>query len=124
MWCRSESSFTGTKQTELSSRCLFQGTKLVVKDGNLAICDDLLKDKAYADAVDIVGLHYPSDFGNFSVPVLDLSIFVCLMREFHGKEILQADQPPFLLVFPAVSLFSVFASSACPHSPAFGPFAC
>ena len=44
-----------------------QGTKLVVKDGTLDICSELLKDKAYADAVDIVGLHYPSDFGDFSV---------------------------------------------------------
>ena len=46
--------------------CL-QGTKLVVKDGDMGICNDLLKDKAYADAVDIVGLHYPSDFADFSV---------------------------------------------------------
>ena len=44
-----------------------QGTKLVVKDGTLDICTELLKDKAYADAVDIVGLHYPSDFADFSV---------------------------------------------------------
>mmetsp|Transcript_16415 Transcript_16415/g.38937 ORF Transcript_16415/g.38937 Transcript_16415/m.38937 type:complete len:903 (-) Transcript_16415:167-2875(-) len=42
------------------------GTKLVVKDGGLDICDKLLKDKPYADAVDIVGLHYPSDFADFS----------------------------------------------------------
>ena len=39
----------------------------MVKDGTLDICNELLKDKAYADAVDIVGLHYPSDFADFSV---------------------------------------------------------
>ncbi|CAE7706485.1 galc [Symbiodinium pilosum] len=41
-------------------------TKLVVKDGDIGICNDLLKDKAYADAVDIVGVHYPNDFADFS----------------------------------------------------------
>ena len=38
----------------------------MVKDGDLVICADLQKDKAYADAVDVVGLHYPSDFQDFS----------------------------------------------------------
>lgn len=46
------------------------GTKLVVKDGGLDVCTTLLNDKKYADAVDIVGLHYPNDFQDFSATKL------------------------------------------------------
>ena len=38
----------------------------MVKDGGLDICETLLKDQKYADAVDIIGLHYPNDFQDFS----------------------------------------------------------
>ena len=50
----------------------FLGTKLVVKDGGLDICNTLLNDKKYADAVDIIGLHYPTDFQDFSASELHL----------------------------------------------------
>ena len=43
----------------------FRGTKIVAKDGGADICSDLAKNKAYADAVNIIGLHYPSDFANY-----------------------------------------------------------
>ena len=36
------------------------------KDGGSDICNDMAKDPAYDDAVDIVGLHYPSDFADYS----------------------------------------------------------
>ncbi|CAE7023212.1 galc [Symbiodinium natans] len=61
----SDSSFVQVLRKTLN-QAGYAGTKLVVKDGDMGICNDLLKDKAYADAVDIVGLHYPSDFADFS----------------------------------------------------------
>ena len=45
----------------------FSTTKLVAKDGNADICNDLAKDPDYAKAIDIIGLHYPSDYNNYSV---------------------------------------------------------
>ena len=36
--------------------------RIVAKDGSDSICGDLVKDPEYAKAVDIIGLHYPSDF--------------------------------------------------------------
>jgi galactosylceramidase len=45
----------------------FRNTRLVAKDGDKSICDDMAKDAEYAAAIDIVGLHYPSDFDNYSV---------------------------------------------------------
>jgi galactosylceramidase len=44
----------------------FKHTKLVAKDGNKDICDDLAKDPEYAKAIDIIGLHYPNDYDNYS----------------------------------------------------------
>ena len=44
----------------------------MVKDGGLDICNTLLNDKKYADAVDIVGLHYPNDFQDFSATKLQV----------------------------------------------------
>eukprot|EP00055_Hartaetosiga_balthica_P002301 m.3499 g.3499 ORF g.3499 m.3499 type:complete len:823 (+) comp2079_c0_seq1:3832-6300(+) len=43
----------------------FGKTEIVAKDGDSSICDDLAKDKDYADAVSVIGLHYPSDFSNY-----------------------------------------------------------
>eukprot|EP00937_MAST-01D_sp_MAST-1D-sp2_P002652 g2652.t1 len=40
----------------------FQRTRLVARDGGTDICNDLAADDAYAAAVDVIGLHYPSDF--------------------------------------------------------------
>jgi galactosylceramidase len=45
----------------------FKNTKLVAKDGNAAICDAMASDPEYAKAIDIIGLHYPSDYKNYSV---------------------------------------------------------
>ncbi|KAJ9444322.1 putative galactocerebrosidase [Diplonema papillatum] len=48
----------------------FAGTKLIAADGTASICDDLAKNASYAAAVELVGLHYPSDYagnGNYSV---------------------------------------------------------
>lgn len=45
----------------------FKNTRLVAKDGGKDICDSMAKDKAYADAIDIVGLHYPTDYTDYSV---------------------------------------------------------
>lgn len=45
----------------------FKNTRLVAKDGDKTICDDMAKDAEYAAAIDIIGLHYPSDFANYSV---------------------------------------------------------
>ena len=44
----------------------FKNTKLVAKDGDASICDDLAKDADYAKAIDVIGLHYPSDYKNYS----------------------------------------------------------
>jgi galactosylceramidase len=41
--------------------------QIVAKDGGSDICDTMAADPAYEKAVDIVGLHYPSDFKNYSV---------------------------------------------------------
>ena len=43
----------------------FNATQLVVKDGDMMVCDDLHKNSAYAQAVDVIGLHYPSDYTTF-----------------------------------------------------------
>lgn len=45
----------------------FSNTKIVAKDGGADICDAMMKDPAYAKTVDIIGLHYPSDFSNYSI---------------------------------------------------------
>lgn len=62
----SDSVFVQTLRKALNAAGI-TGTKIVVKDGGNDICNDLAKDKAYRDAVDIVGLHYPSDFKDYSV---------------------------------------------------------
>ena len=43
----------------------FANTTLVAKDGGSDICNTLLADKDYADAIGIIGLHYPSDYANY-----------------------------------------------------------
>eukprot|EP00666_Eupelagonemidae_sp_cell4sb_P007086 gene7086-14491_t len=40
----------------------FNRTRIVAQDGGSQICDALARDVDYAAAVDIIGLHYPSDF--------------------------------------------------------------
>lgn len=45
----------------------FSGTRIVAKDGDEGICDDLSKDPVYANSIDIVGLHYPSDYKNYDL---------------------------------------------------------
>ena len=45
----------------------FKKTQIVAKDGNKAICDDMAKDPEYAAAIDVIGLHYPSDYDNYTV---------------------------------------------------------
>ncbi|CAE8624763.1 unnamed protein product, partial [Polarella glacialis] len=44
----------------------FGKTTLVAKDGDSRICDDMMNDKEYQAAVGVVGLHYPSDFDDYS----------------------------------------------------------
>ncbi|EDQ89733.1 uncharacterized protein MONBRDRAFT_480, partial [Monosiga brevicollis MX1] len=44
----------------------YNNTKIVARDGGADICDDLAKDPDYNAAVDIIGLHYPSDYSNYS----------------------------------------------------------
>eukprot|EP01052_Picozoa_sp_SAG31_P018713 SAG31_NODE_1337_length_8738_cov_2.840954_4_plen_448_part_00 len=44
----------------------FPNVKIVAKDGGADICNDMAKDPAYDAAVDIVGLHYPSDFNDYT----------------------------------------------------------
>ncbi|EGD72245.1 galactocerebrosidase [Salpingoeca rosetta] len=44
----------------------FKHTQIVAKDGGADICNTLAKDKSYADAVSVIGLHYPSDFSDYS----------------------------------------------------------
>lgn len=62
----SDSTFVQTLRKALNAEGI-SGTKIVVKDGGSDICDDLANDKAYADSVDIIGLHYPTDFQDYSV---------------------------------------------------------
>lgn len=62
----SDSVFVQTLRKALNAAGI-TGTKIVVKDGGSDICNDLANDQAYADAVDIIGLHYPSDFKDYSV---------------------------------------------------------
>lgn len=45
----------------------FENTAIVAADGSEDICDDLAADPEYAAAVSIIGLHYPSDYANYSV---------------------------------------------------------
>ena len=44
----------------------FASTKIVAKDGYRDICDELKLDPEYQEAVDIIGLHYPSDYDNYT----------------------------------------------------------
>eukprot|EP00039_Didymoeca_costata_P022216 m.4005 g.4005 ORF g.4005 m.4005 type:complete len:975 (+) comp2877_c0_seq1:110-3034(+) len=44
----------------------FEFTRIVARDGGADICNDLAADPEYAKAVDIIGLHYPSDFFDLS----------------------------------------------------------
>jgi len=44
----------------------FKNTTLVAKDGGSDICDEMAKDPGYVDAIGVVGLHYPSDFDDYS----------------------------------------------------------
>lgn len=43
----------------------FKNTRIVARDGGADICNDLASDPEYAAAVDVVGLHYPSDFYSY-----------------------------------------------------------
>ena len=45
----------------------FSKTKIVAADGGSDICEDLVKNESYAANVDIIGLHYPSDYDNYSL---------------------------------------------------------
>eukprot|EP01060_Flectonema_neradi_P008219 TRINITY_DN15885_c0_g1_i1.p1 TRINITY_DN15885_c0_g1~~TRINITY_DN15885_c0_g1_i1.p1 ORF type:complete len:809 (+),score=115.84 TRINITY_DN15885_c0_g1_i1:109-2535(+) len=45
----------------------FGNTKIVAADQGTQICDDLSKNSSYAADVDIIGLHYPSDYKNYSL---------------------------------------------------------
>lgn len=56
----SDATYVKTLRQMLNSNG-FQNTKIVAKDGNSQICDDLHEDQEYADAVSVIGLHYPSD---------------------------------------------------------------
>jgi len=62
----SDSTFVQTLRKALDKEGV-KGTKIVAKDGGSEICDDMAKDKPYNDSIDIIGLHYPSDFNNLSV---------------------------------------------------------
>ena len=42
----------------------FSNTKIVAKDGGADICNAMAKDAKYAKTVDIIGLHYPTDYAN------------------------------------------------------------
>eukprot|EP01060_Flectonema_neradi_P019629 TRINITY_DN2686_c0_g1_i1.p1 TRINITY_DN2686_c0_g1~~TRINITY_DN2686_c0_g1_i1.p1 ORF type:complete len:815 (+),score=136.15 TRINITY_DN2686_c0_g1_i1:200-2644(+) len=44
----------------------FSNIKLVARDGGADICTDLKKDPSYNKSIDIIGLHYPSDYANYS----------------------------------------------------------
>jgi len=44
----------------------FNKTMIVAKDGDKSICDEMAKDPAYKAAVGAVGLHYPSDYEDYS----------------------------------------------------------
>eukprot|EP00929_Paragymnodinium_shiwhaense_P043197 TRINITY_DN22249_c0_g1_i1.p1 TRINITY_DN22249_c0_g1~~TRINITY_DN22249_c0_g1_i1.p1 ORF type:complete len:857 (-),score=158.67 TRINITY_DN22249_c0_g1_i1:250-2820(-) len=44
----------------------FEKTVLVANDRDAAICDEMAKDPEYVAAIGVVGLHYPSDFSNYS----------------------------------------------------------
>jgi len=44
----------------------FASTTLVAKDGGADICNDLAADPEYAKAIGIIGLHYPSDFNDYT----------------------------------------------------------
>ena len=43
----------------------FNHTRIVARDGGADICNDLAMDEAYSAAVDVIGLHYPSDFYSY-----------------------------------------------------------
>ena len=44
----------------------FADTKIVAQDGGAQICNAMKTDSALAKAIDIIGLHYPSDFFDLS----------------------------------------------------------
>lgn len=44
----------------------FPKVQIVAKDGGSDICTDMAKDPAYKEAVDIIGLHYPSDYSDYT----------------------------------------------------------
>ena len=45
----------------------FGKVQLVAKDGSADICEQMAKDPAYNASIDIIGLHYPSDYKNYKV---------------------------------------------------------
>eukprot|EP00039_Didymoeca_costata_P019847 m.339152 g.339152 ORF g.339152 m.339152 type:complete len:813 (+) comp18686_c0_seq1:84-2522(+) len=68
VWNERSSSATYVKY--LKSVLLKNGqgnTKIVAKDGGADICQDMAADPEYAAAIDIIGLHYPSDYNNYSL---------------------------------------------------------
>ena len=44
----------------------FPKVQIVAKDGGSDICNDMSKDPAYKEAVDIIGLHSPSDDSDYT----------------------------------------------------------
>ena len=44
----------------------FHRTRIVAKDAGWDICDKLAADPEYAQAVDVIGLHYPTDFHSYA----------------------------------------------------------
>ena len=39
-----------------------EGTRIVAKDNNVSVCHEMLADPKFAEVVDVIGLHYPSDY--------------------------------------------------------------
>lgn len=68
MWCHSiwnESPCDATYVKQLRQSlddAGFHETKIVAQDGGSQICGAMKADPALAKAIDIIGLHYPSDF--------------------------------------------------------------
>ena len=44
----------------------FSHTRIIAKDAGADICRELAADPEYSNAVDVIGLHYPSDFADYS----------------------------------------------------------
>ena len=62
----SSAAYTASLKKQLSTAG-YSKVQIVAKDGGADICNDLAKDPSYAATVDIIGLHYPSDYSDYSV---------------------------------------------------------